>query len=324
MPDLERLSYSQNPPVPVFISYSHADVSFATQLAEQLVKNKANVWIDQWELSVGDSLIDRIQKAIEGASALLVVLSKASVESEWCKKELNSGLLRELDEKRVVVLPILLEDCKLPLFPKDKVYADFRTDFDDGLRKVLEAIAKATSESLRHVDAPDFHVDWAIDHGTEFERFFMHLIAIEQAIGERYSVLTQIHARANEDATERYTLMDRTGLGWAERAAVIDLLCEMASKGEFRIILEDEKEKVIRAGMRYIKSDCAYSLTFSSRRVGEDTGKDVLIDIAGQLQVLRAGQIAARRGLTDDERKTMNEIAAKFTKSSAGFDHILF
>lgn len=59
--------------------------------------------MDRWELSLGEPLIDKVQSAVEGASALRVVLSKASVESEWCKKELIAGLFRELDEKRVVV-----------------------------------------------------------------------------------------------------------------------------------------------------------------------------------------------------------------------------
>jgi hypothetical protein len=63
--------------LPVFISYSHSDRDFAEKLALQLVKERAPVWIDRWELNVGDSLIQRIQDAVAGASALLLVLSKA-------------------------------------------------------------------------------------------------------------------------------------------------------------------------------------------------------------------------------------------------------
>ena len=91
--------------MPLFISYSHADKSFVDQLAAHLVLHHVHVWLDRWELHVGDSLISKVQEAITGASGLLVILSKASVKSEWCRKELNSGLIRELDEKRVVVLP---------------------------------------------------------------------------------------------------------------------------------------------------------------------------------------------------------------------------
>ena len=117
--------------MPVFISYSHQDKNFVEKFASQLVANKAKVWLDTWELNVGDSLITRVQEAISGASALLVILSKTSVASEWCKKELSSGLIRELEEKRVVVLPVLIEDCEIPMFLRDKLYADFRDNFDN-------------------------------------------------------------------------------------------------------------------------------------------------------------------------------------------------
>ena len=147
--------------MPVFISYSHQDSDFATELAAQLVKHKAKVWIDQWELHVGDSLIDRIQEAIQGASALIVILSQASINSEWCKKELSSGLLRELEEKRVVVLPALIKNCEVPLFLRGKMYADFRTDFDKGLRDTLEAISRVTSEGLGRYEEPGWTIDWA-------------------------------------------------------------------------------------------------------------------------------------------------------------------
>lgn len=46
-------------------------------------------------------------------SALLVNLSEASVDSEWCKNEINAGLLRELEKKQVLVMPVILEELKL-------------------------------------------------------------------------------------------------------------------------------------------------------------------------------------------------------------------
>jgi hypothetical protein len=112
--------------VPIFISYSHADEAFVHKLAAHLVRHNANVWIDSWELNVGDSLIQRIQQAIQESSALLIVLSKASAESDWCKKELNAGLMRELDERRVLALPVLVENCGIPMFLRERMYADLR------------------------------------------------------------------------------------------------------------------------------------------------------------------------------------------------------
>jgi len=135
--------------MPIFISYSHKNKDFVDQLAMQLVARNVNIWLDRWELNIGDSLIDKVQEAVDGASALLVILSKASTESEWCKKELSSGFLRELEEKRVVVMPVLLEDCDIPIFARGKLYADFRSNFDDGLHTIVEGIAKVTNPNNR-------------------------------------------------------------------------------------------------------------------------------------------------------------------------------
>ena len=63
----------------------------------------------------GHFLIERIESALGGADAILVLLSKNSIQSEWCKKELRSGLIRELEEKSVLVIPIVLDTCEIPL-----------------------------------------------------------------------------------------------------------------------------------------------------------------------------------------------------------------
>ena len=38
------------------------------------------------------------------------------------------------------MLPILIEDCEVPLFLRDKVYADFRIDYETGLHTLLKRL----------------------------------------------------------------------------------------------------------------------------------------------------------------------------------------
>ena len=68
--------------MPVFISYSHEDKDFVDKLAIHLIQAKVHVWVDRWELHVGDSSIAKLQQVIQEASALIVVLSHASVNSD--------------------------------------------------------------------------------------------------------------------------------------------------------------------------------------------------------------------------------------------------
>src|SRR5258708_2506522 len=122
------------------LSHSRSDVAFVDWLAGQLVTRRHHIWMDRWELSIGDSLISKIQSALTDSDAMLIVLSKNSVASEWCKKELNSGLMRELEEKRVLVLPCVIDDCTIPLFMREKLYADFRKDRDEAFEQVDDAL----------------------------------------------------------------------------------------------------------------------------------------------------------------------------------------
>ena len=167
--------------MPVFICYSHQDKDFVDKLAANLVKHKARVWVDRWELNVGDSIIDKVQHAIQESSAFIIVISNSSMASEWCRKELSSGFLRELEEQRVVVLPLFLEDCEMPIFLRGKMYADFRQDFDEGFKKTLEAIAKVTSDTQGRFDKqPDFHTDWSMD--CEGGRWFQNDFRVNNLI----------------------------------------------------------------------------------------------------------------------------------------------
>lgn len=111
----------------VFLSHSHADKNFARRLGTALRGMGARVWIDEAEIRVGDSLIEKVSDGLVDADYLIVVLSMASSRSEWVRREVNIALNREIGGIGMKVIPCLLEDCKLPPFLMGKKYADFRS-----------------------------------------------------------------------------------------------------------------------------------------------------------------------------------------------------
>ena len=159
--------------MPVFISHSHQDKEFVDNLATHLIKHNAHVWVDRWEIKAGESILNRVQNEIRGATAVLFVLSNSSIQSEWCKKELNAGLMRELEERATIVIPVLLEKCEIPMFLREKKYADFSQDFDFGLKSVVDAIANITNANQGRIEGIDYHVDWAQDWGTNDNSLFI-------------------------------------------------------------------------------------------------------------------------------------------------------
>ena len=110
----------------IFLSHNFTDKPFVRRLAQDLQAAGLRVWLDEAEMQFGDSLIEKIQQGINEMEYLGVILSKHSVQSEWVRREVNIALQQEIEGKRVKVLPFLIDDCEIPLFLKDKLYADFR------------------------------------------------------------------------------------------------------------------------------------------------------------------------------------------------------
>jgi predicted nucleotide-binding protein len=105
---------SQSSTRKIFISYNHHDQVCATKLALELKQQPdVDVFIDHWDMSAGESLLDRIEKAIDESSFLIVLLSSNSVESKWVETELQYAFLKQ-QEQRMRIIPVIIDECKLP------------------------------------------------------------------------------------------------------------------------------------------------------------------------------------------------------------------
>jgi hypothetical protein len=138
----------------VFLSHTYADKLFAARLANDLKAAGAFVWIDEAQIQIGDSLIEKIREGIDAMEYLAVVLSPDSVESEWVRRELDIAMNQEIEGKKVKVLPLLYKLCELPGFLKGKVYADFTDPNNYGsvlmrlLRQLRLPVASQTCEGM--------------------------------------------------------------------------------------------------------------------------------------------------------------------------------
>lgn len=130
----------------VFICHSSKDKSFVRRLAKELKSFNISVWFDEWEIKVGESLREKIEGAITSSSFLCVVLSKNSIKSKWVTRELSAAFAKELESNKIFILPLLVEKCKLPLFLKDKKYANFLTSYEKGFSELLDAVGTISTK----------------------------------------------------------------------------------------------------------------------------------------------------------------------------------
>lgn len=273
----------------VFISYSTKDSEFVDQLSIALVKNRINIWLDKWSMQPGDSLIDKIQAGISDSSFLLVVLSKNSTESEWCKKEINSGLMRELDEKKVVVIPILKESCNIPLFLKEKVYADFTTDFSDGLNSLIKPLSHLISEHMGRMKDDDTITDFATNWGLDTldEKFFFHIDVATWYQKEKKTVLLQIHIKGNDEATERFKTQFKANMDSLMIDTLIQSMLVMPETRDLNILVEGDRIRPHYIKFKDSKSTLEFQIVIRAVLMGIDTGNDVVINLIDFLELLQ-------------------------------------
>jgi len=127
---LKERSKTLKDPISFFLSYSSKDKSFASQFAKDLRDQAHKVWIDEEDIKLGETIRRSIEKGIENTHFLIFLVSKSSIASEWCQRELDIALQKET-ESNTVVLPLLLESCKIPSILKTKKYLVIKNDGRD-------------------------------------------------------------------------------------------------------------------------------------------------------------------------------------------------
>ncbi len=102
---------------PLFISYSHNDGRFVDRL-EQVLKSKGiRFWRDIHHATAG-RLERQVEHAIRLYPTVLLVLSAASVDSDWVQHEVRMARKLEKETSRDVLCPVSLDDswkkCRWP------------------------------------------------------------------------------------------------------------------------------------------------------------------------------------------------------------------
>jgi hypothetical protein len=106
----------------VFISYAHEDQGLARAIAAGLEELGLHVWVDGNELLPGDSIIEQISTAVAGVDFFCALVSEASRESNWCRKELSLAMTQGLGREGATIIPVRVGDVGMPDTLVDVLY----------------------------------------------------------------------------------------------------------------------------------------------------------------------------------------------------------
>jgi hypothetical protein len=127
------------PRAKVFISHNHQDKAFVRTLAADLIRHGVRPWVDEAEILPGESIVAKVSEALDTTEAVAIVLSRASVASEWVKREVNAALASMLSGRRIRLIPLVIDDCDVPTLLRDVYWVDFRADYATALKRLLSA-----------------------------------------------------------------------------------------------------------------------------------------------------------------------------------------
>lgn len=130
----------------VFLSHATEDKQrFALPFAERLVEKGLDVWVDQWEILAGDSLVKKIfAEGLDNASAVIVVISEHSLHKRWVEEELDAAVVKRIEEGAKLI-PIVLDGVQASDVPASIRHlfherVSDTSDLDGVVHRVIRAV----------------------------------------------------------------------------------------------------------------------------------------------------------------------------------------
>lgn len=264
----------------VFIIHSSDDKNFVSKLGADLVKNEIPIWISDWEIKVGDNIVEKIEDGIRNASLAIVVVSAKSNESIWCKKEVSISLTREIQSENVFILPIRIDDVEMPIMLSDKNYADFTKGYEEELKKVILSIKTKTNTGNGRVKSFNEISEYSLNDGVYNGLYFFKVEVVNMITnpdGSGESGYINIEIEGNEAATERYMHNVANKQEYLTRYVLVDFLATFQPIEELAILTEEffgGRKSII---MQDATSEIQFKINITTRKVGGVSGMDTII-----------------------------------------------
>ena len=130
----------------VFLSHASEDKIFVRELASALDRRGISYWLDEFQITLGDSLRRVIDNGLANSRFGIVILSKHFFAKQWPQRELDGLLALEIEEK--VILPVwheISEDEVRTFSPS--LAGRFAAKTTEGIETVADKIATAIRKS---------------------------------------------------------------------------------------------------------------------------------------------------------------------------------
>lgn len=134
----------------VFLCHASTDKPKVRELYRYLKKRGINPWFDEEDLVGGQDWQVEIPKALATSDAIIICLTKNSVDKEgYIQKEIKFALDKalEMPEGRIFLIPVKFEECEVPFTLSRYQWVDLTVE--SGYAKMMKALKFRASQLER-------------------------------------------------------------------------------------------------------------------------------------------------------------------------------
>lgn len=145
----------------VFLSYSRKNEAFVEKLFKRLTSDRVDCFFDKESIAWGANWYLELEKGIDAADCIVLILSPDFCQSEWTSIEQSSARLKDPAGLKRKIRPLLLEPCDdhVPPFLKTIQQIDVSTNdlFEKNYPKICRELG-GTLTKPDQIPAPTNHL----------------------------------------------------------------------------------------------------------------------------------------------------------------------
>lgn len=151
----------------VFLSHASADQAVTKNIAHALAQVGVNTWASFRDIAPGSRWDESIEAALRSSAALVVVVSRSSVESRYVRAEVEDAISSDK-----TVVPVIVEDVEIPLRWRTLQHLRWTVDDQQACataiatilpERAVSALSSALNDSARFSQVRDLvltHPEW--------------------------------------------------------------------------------------------------------------------------------------------------------------------
>ena len=196
-----------------------------------------------------------------------------------------------------MVIPIVVGECEIPLFLREKLHIDFRTKKDEALGLLIRSLAGIVNPAQSRAEKPEFHIDWSVSGISSEDLRGVQWTFVDHGHEQPYVILTEIRLIPTDSAQAAFGRLRSHDERYGFVARYMESLVKAGRN--LRLLVADT-EPVTRS---FVVPDVEYAgwaeVLVVVRRMGYDTGTDTLFDVESHLRLAVEHTLNTLRRLDD-------------------------